>query len=416
MRPRSVCSLAFVLVLAACGGGGTTIVNPPPPPPTGFRVTLTPHPEDLVVAQALGWTGGIPGAEVTLTPADSTAPTRTMTSSSAGEANFGEIPSKDYILEVRRWLNATEAARVPSSEAVTGWAARERIAVAAGTSLQTVAVPANRRRSLVISEWSFNVELIPGVAIYDLGGFLELYNNADTTVFLDGLVIAEGYNVGNDYPLFPCASLAHFNDDPLGVWTRFFVRFPGSGRQHPVLPGQAVVVATDAIDHRQIFPEGTDLSHAGYEFRGPSDVDNPAAIDVEDIGIVKHSEGHGLIFFGLDVVTILSLPLDVPNLVRHPTSNGLSEYARIPKDKVLDVLWVRSNYAGNECPECPRVVNAAFDRAGSRARGTDETTEGDFSLSRRVALLLPSGNRVLQHSRSGFADFVRTSKSPGAIP
>lgn len=249
-----------------------------------------------------------------------------------------------------------------------------------------------------------------------MGGFLELYNNADTTVYLDGLVIAEGFNVGNDYPAFPCASLAHFNNDPLGVWTRFFAQFPGTGRQHPVLPGQTVVVATDAIDHRQIFPEGTDLSHAGFEFRGISDVDNPAAIDLEDVGIVHYEDGHGLKFFGLDQVAVLSLPLDVPNLVRLPTSSGNSEYARIPKDKVLDVMWARSNYAGSPYPECPRVVNAAFDRAGSRARGTDETTEGDFSLSRRVTPVTVNGTRLLQHSRSGFADFVRTRKTPGTIP
>jgi hypothetical protein len=416
MRSSPFRLVGCVAVLSACGGGGTTIVNPPPPPPTGFRVQLTPHSEDAAVAAALGWASGIPTAEVTLTPTDSSAATRTVTSSAAGEANFGEIPPKAYILEVRRWLNTTEAARVPAIEGVDGWVVRERIAVAAGTSVQTISVPASRRRSLVISEWAFNLEEIPGVASYDLGGFLELYNNADTTVYLDGLVIAEGFNVGNDYPASSCTSLAHFNNDPLGVWTRIFARFPGTGRQQPVLPGQAVVVATDAIDHRQIFPEGTDLSHAGYEFRGSSDVDNPTAIDVEDIGIVKHSEGHGLIFFGLDQVVILSLPLDVPSLVRLPTTNGASEYARIPKERVLDVLWARSNYAGNEYPECPRVVNAAFDRAGSRARGIDETTEGDFSLSRRVAPLLPSGARVLQHSRSGFADFIRTPKTPGALP
>jgi hypothetical protein len=339
-----------------------------------------------------------------------------MISSATGEANFGVIPPKDYFLEVRRWLNATESAQVPASEAVTGWAARERVSVASGTSTQTVAVPASRRRSLVISEWAYNIEIVPGVAAYTLGGFLELYNNADTTVYLDGMVIAEGFNVPYDYPLFPCAGYAHFNNDPLGVWTRFFAQFPGTGRQHPLPPGQSVVVATDAIDHRQIYPDGTDLSHAEYEFRGIADVDNPAAIDVEDIGIVKHFDGHGLIFPGLDVVTILSLPLDVSNLVRRPTANGLSEYARIPAEKVLDVFWVRSNYTGSEYPECPQIVNAAFDRAGSRARGTDENREGVFSLSRRVTPLIVKGTRVLQHSRSGFADFVRTRKSPGSVP
>jgi hypothetical protein len=337
-----------------------------------------------------------------------------MTSTAAGEANFGDIAAKDYIVEVRRWLNAAELARVPAIEGVDGWAAREKLTVASGASTQTVAVPASRRRSLVISEWAFNTQIIPGVAVYDLGGFLELYNNADTTVYLDGVVIAEGYNLGNDYPDFTCASHTAFNDDPLGVWTRFFARFPGTGREHPLQPGHTVVVATDAIDHSQVILGGLDLSHAEYEFFGFVDVDNPASINLEDIGIKRRE--HGLNFFGLDQVVVMSLPLDVPSLVRRPTTTGESEYARIPKDRVLDVMWARSNYTGNAYPECPRVVNAAFDRAGSRARGTDENLEGEFSLSRKVAITLPGGVKVLQHTRTGFADFIRTPKTPGVVP
>ncbi len=413
MRP-SFRLVAVALVLSACGGGGTTIVNPPPPPPTGFKLLLVPHTDDAAVAAALGWSSGIPTAEVTLTPTDSSAPTRTMTSTAAGEANFGAIPAKDYIVEIRRWLNATELTRVPVGEGVDGWAAREKLTVASGASSQTLSVPASRRRSLVISEWAFNFQIVPGIGSYDFGGFLELYNNADTTVYLDGVVLAEGYNLGNDYPNFTCVSHSDFNDDPLGVWTRIFARFPGTGREHPVLPGHTVVVATDAIDHSQVIPGGLDLSHAEYEFFGYVDVDNPAAINVEDIGIVKRE--HGLNFFGLDQVVVMSLPLDVPSLVRHPTTSGESEYARIPKDRVLDVMWARSNYTGNAYPECPRVVNAAFDRAGSRARGTDENLEGEFSLSRKVATTLPGGVKVLQHTRTGFADFIRTQKTPGVVP
>jgi len=54
-----------------------------------------------------------------------------------------------------------------------------------------LSVPASRRKPLVISEWFFNTGRVPGVGTYSYGGYIELYNNADTTVFLDGLRVGD---------------------------------------------------------------------------------------------------------------------------------------------------------------------------------------------------------------------------------
>jgi hypothetical protein len=280
--------------------------------------------------------------------------------------------------------------------------------------MDSVPVPASRRKGLVISEWAFNVAGIPGIGAYPTGGFLELFNNADTTVYLDGLVIAQGWNVAHDYSRDGCAGYRWATDDSLGIWSRLFQAFPGQGRDHPVGPGQAVVVATDAIDHRSFFPGAIDLSGADYEFTGSPDVDNPAAPNLHDIGLISNPLGHGLQFGGLAHVAVLVLPVDPATLEIHHSSETAS-YARLPRALVLDAVWIGSNYAEPSSPECPRLVHRVFDRAAVRARGTDEVAEYQFSVSRRPAG--GSGPRlVLQHTRTGFADFARTSRTPGVVP
>lgn len=408
-----------LLSLTACGGGGTTIVvPPPPPPPAGFRIVVTPDAEDLAPAQALGWNAGIPGAEVTLTPTDSSLPTRTVTSSAAGVADFGDITPKNYIVEVRRWLSAAEMARLPAGQDVDGWAARAFIPVAAGGGTQPLTVPASRRKSLVISEWAFNNAGFPGIGDYPFGGFLELYNNADTTIYLDGMIIGEGWELSLGTPIFPCAMSGPWRNEPQGIWARFFQLMPGSGRQYPLLSGRVSVIATDAIDHRSLVPGGLDLRGADFEFGGTTDADNPAVPNLTEIGRVVYPAGHGLQFGHAVAVPFVSLPVDISSLpIAFPfgTSSN-SSYARFPGDRILDALSIGRKYLEG-FPDCPPLVNPRFDREASRARGTGpELEEYPFSISRRLASVPSSGRRVLQHSRSGNADFVRTPKTPGTLP
>ncbi len=403
--------LRFSLPLLLVGCGGTTdIITPPPPPPAGFTLTLVPDPEDVAAAQALGWQAGIPGLTVTMTPTDSSRPPRGFTSAAGGVVSIPDLLPGDYIVEASRWLTAAERTRLPAADDANGFVART-VVRSSGSGAERVSVPASRQKGLVISEWAFNGYYVPGQALYQLGGFLELTNNADTTVYLDGLTLAAGFDLDIDVPISPCAANLQFTQDPEGVWSRFLNRFPGTGRQYPLAPGGVTVIATDAIDHRALIPGGIDLSHANFEFSGPADVDNPSAPNLIDIGLVSYSEGHGFYWqTSGSAVAILALPLAVGDLERRHHA-GSADYVRVPRAKVLDGLWVRTNYLA-EYQECPRLVSTTIDRAGSNARSTDEAAEWNYSLSRRRA---PTGGTKLQHTRSGFVDFVRTARNPGVV-
>ena len=400
--------LAPIAAWLVIGCSGTTdVVTPPPPPPATFVLQFVADPEDAATVQALGWQSGLPGVELALRPADTArGGPQPYRSNDQGAVSLTGITPGRYVAVAARWLTSVERASLPTAADANGFVVKTVVDVLA-SGRATVAVPASRRRSVIISEWAFNPT---GGDLFT--GFLELYNNADTTVYLDGMIVAEGFNRDYDYPGNGCAENAPYTNDPLGVWTRFFQQFPGSGRTLPLPPGATVVVATDAIDHRSFDPSGIDLSNADFEFVGGVDVDNPAAVNMIDIGLQSHIRGHGLEFAGISAVTVLARPGDIAGFARARFSG--TEWARIPRDLILDVLSLRSKFDAG-LPPCPRLVNAAFDRQESYVRGTDEVVEREFSVSRLAPAALSSLRR-LQHSRAGDADFDRTRRSPGLLP
>lgn len=402
---------AFSIAVLAVGAclSGTDLVSPPIVPPTTITLAFHADSEDLATAAALGWAGGIPGVTVTLAPEDSgTGAPVQLPGSDSGTVTLDSLAGGRYVVDAVRWLTDSERAQLPPGDDAVGFVARVELSTATAAARLPVRLVASRRRGIVISEWAFHAHG------YQYGGFLALYNNADTTVYVDGIIIARGFELAYDYPNSPCSDYLSVTNDPTTIWTRFLQEFPGSGRDYPVAPGQTIVIATDAIDHRPLTQDGIDLRSANFEFTGPPDVDNPAVPNMVDVGVINLA--HGLRWAPLAVVVAVALPANVATLPRgRPTPESATDWVRLPREIMVDVLWIRSNYAGSEYVECPRLVHSNFDRAGAAMRGTDEIVEVRFSVSRRVLPDLVNGRRVLQHTRTGNADFIRTLRHPGTV-
>ena len=308
MRTPGIAVALSALVAGACLGG-TELVTPPYQPPTTITLVFRPDSEDAATASALGWTRGIPNVQVTLTSLDSTnsAP-QLIQGSDSGTLVLDQLSAGRYLVEAARWLSDSERAQLPAGDDALGFVARVRLITASATAEMPIRLPANRRKSLVISEWAFNAHA------YQYGGFLELYNNSDTTVYLDGMLIARGFDVAFDYPNFPCALYTSVTNDPTSIWARVIQKFPGTGRDYPVAPGQTIVIATDAIDHRPVDSSAIDLRSANFEFTAPVDVDNPAVPNMIDVGIINLN--HGLRWDLVVAVVVVALPADVATLPR----------------------------------------------------------------------------------------------------
>jgi hypothetical protein len=406
-RPTTLL-LAASLLGAACEFGDITVYELPPR--AMQNVVLTILAEDENAAAQLGWDAGrIPGATVRIADADSTiTPGWRFEGFTAadGTIQLEAIPTGEYVVEVSRMLDAEERA-LARDPAVTAFLGRSHIRPDLMEGGGTVRVPASERRGLVISEIESYVRTATG-SHYVQGGYVELYNNSDTTIYLDGKVIARGYDRLYDAIPGECASNAHIRASTMGLYAAAFEKFPGSGREYPLPPGSTVLVAVDAIDHRPFTPHGFDLSRADFEFRGAADVDNPAVPNMVNIGL-REGSGFGLVWPAGTTVAFLSDPVDVASLPR-AGSPGF-EFALFPAAGILDVAVFLNE--GVMFPLCQPIMQPSFQReAGSFGLASDP----GISLQRRPLLRLPDGRIVLQNTRSARADFYAPANTPGTLP
>jgi hypothetical protein len=107
--------------------------------------------------------------------------------------------------------------------------------------------------------------------------YVELYNASADTMYLDGMILTR--QLQRSYP---------DQDEVDYVRAIYAFQFPGTpvtGRQYPIVPGQFVVVAADAVDHSQYADNSIDLSNADWEFFNPlgNDYDNLSVPNITSI-------------------------------------------------------------------------------------------------------------------------------------
>jgi hypothetical protein len=332
---------------------------------------------------------------------------------------------------VIRILTAAEVAALGNgNEDVNAFGGGATLKVEAPGPDTAVAAVAGRRGSLVISE-VFTASPFKGEH-YRFANYVELYNNSDTTIYLDGKLLGKGPGYGRDYSMSPnnpvsCGEGEPFQNDPDGMWSVFFYAFPGSGREHPLGPGGTAVIATDAIDHGFFDARLPNLSFADFEFIGTNDLDNPSVPNMLDVGAKQDGAilGHGMLFgsnpdlilFVADTVNLSAVPR-----ARMPGSVSDVLAARIPRDRILDVFAstqtpateAAGESAGYLARPCPTLINPVFDRLRAQLIGDNL---GYTGIARRLFTTLPNGRAVLLRTRSSANDFIgETPLTPGAVP
>lgn len=382
-----------------------------------------PEPVFAQAAQTLQWLpNAVPGALVVAEKIGNTPsqliPVDSVFTDSAGNARFAALPSDRYAFRISRDLTAAEQQR--AGTALGGTYGLEGFTTATLDATGGMSVSGElrglSRGSLLISEIYTGVTRpSPGALLYYYDQYLRVYNNSDTTITLAGKLFIDAMPGWNDYPTFGCAQAAQYSADPSGLWAQFVYKFPDNSDALP--PGKAVVIATDAINHRQ-FGNGIgffDLSGAQYEFRGAADVDNPAAKDMVSVGPRDGGTGlgHGWIGFNIREVVALAMPLAIDTLPfkTDPVYGQNIGFVRIPTAALLDVVQWTSTYQ-SAYPPCPAAVYSDINAAEARVLAPDDS----LAMHRQVRFTLPDGRAVLQQSRNTAADFYAAPGTPFAIP
>jgi hypothetical protein len=372
-------------------------------------VTITLRADSLADAAAiLGWGAVIPDIDITLAPVDSLlAEPRTARTDAAGVVRFEAVEAGGYRISFRRPFSPGEIERVHET-GIIGVVDAIEVGVRGPTAEYDLAPVPMRRSGLVISEWYFNPYQPPGQPSYRTGGFIELYNNSDTTIYLDGKIIGSAWAAASTG--IPCNLTDPFRNDPAGVWANEMQQFPGSGRDYPLPPGRTVVVATQAIDHTEFVDDMLDLSGADFQFSGTANPDNPSVPNMIELSTAINLLGHGILFHQTSLVPFVAEPVDLDALPRDQFMGTGSTILRFPAEQVVEV----TSFGWNSplVTWCGPFVHPSFDRRHGEFFSRDWLR----SNNRRVAAVLPDGRKILQHSRTSELDFYLGPRTPGEIP
>jgi hypothetical protein len=126
--------------------------------------------------------------------------------------------------------------------------------------------------------------------------FIELYNNGNELQYLDGIIVGVVSEIDETNFL----GILDLGNNITGVKLFNAFQFPGipGGKQYPIYPGQFVVIAGDAIDHRKIPNCGSsiDLSPSNpiFSIFNPDHAQlwefyNPYSTDIDVINVPKVS-------------------------------------------------------------------------------------------------------------------------------
>jgi len=422
---------AIVAAASACGAGGvtetggTTPADTTKPPTTVQRATIAVtvdfDPADASVASTAGVSRA--GLTVRLTRDAPGFTPITATTDANGVARFSGLLDGIYQASADRALTASEVARLQPAD-------REASIFAGGASAVlsppanaaiTVSLIAARRGSLVISElFPFNNPLTTNLG-YNWGTYIELYNNADSTVYLDGVLIFKTpLTLHGGWPEYPCDQYnrAQRLDSNFLYSSAVIHQFPGAGRDFPLEPGRATVLAVDALDHNAAAPgmAQQDLSGAQFEQIGSdADPDNPFAANMIRVTAGTGALGRGYPYVSADIAHAIALPAaraaittaPLINTYGTPPSVGTTGTAyRIPRSLVLDVMAVfyspdEPGYGNSSGVTCAPFMAPAFDRAPSPLVNTRRS----IAISRKLLTRAADGREILQRTRTSARDF-----------
>jgi hypothetical protein len=413
-------SMIPLLLLTACDPGDVVLVSPEKSGAEGPSLSVravvdTPY---VALAESLGWTAGVPGAQVRVhrmvEPYDESYWV-TAVADSTGVVAFFDLLAGQYEVEVSRTLDSAETAQGQGVVQILAGGRRMWMSPPAPDVLEVTMAP-DGRGALVFGEFSLALPVpwdIPAEGSFD-ARYFEVHNNTDTTIYLDSKYWGVGWENIFDQSWGPCAETEVVRNDPEGIWTRIVFRFPGMGNDYPLDPGRTALVAKAAIDHREVHPDLNDLRHADFEVGGSFSADNPDVPNLQGIGLE-------VAYAFVPIVRLLSFlseSVDLGTLPRYVDPVNGETWVRIPRALVLDVWvgmidWTTHNH--QTVPSCLEATHRYFERLPGPADYLSDFYEA-LSFQRRVLTVLPDGRTVLQDTNTSMVDFVKALWTPGWVP
>lgn len=271
--------------------------------------------------------------------------------------------------------------------------------------------------------------------------FFEIYNNSNELMYADSLYFSQAFGLNTktsslDASLFYLRpnkqydwsksignSVNRANEDYIYANTMYMI--PGTGKTYPVNPGESLIIAATAINHKAPYTnvEGTavsvkdpsltiDLSKADFEvYLGnepginplATDLDNPA---VPNLKVISRNGDRDLVLqpTGRDAFVIFKTNENINNFAKIPTPNeteistATKLYIRVPSKYILDAVETQPPISTNQFP---KKLESSLDATFTFVTNGQYSSQ---SLIRKTAKIV-DGRRILKDTNSSSNDF-----------
>lgn len=244
-------------------------------------------------------------------------------------------------------------------------------------------------------------------------GYFKIFNNTDHVLYADGVAFCESRFKSTLYYEYT----PDIRTDTFTIWSLYVV--PGSGTDHPVQPGESMIICDAGIDHRTANPNSFDLSAADFEWYDVSTSASNLDIDSETVPNLDKWYCYTLSFYilhnrGFTSFALARIPIDQETYLADYyytyeytmyTAAGTfymtqSAY-KMPNEWIIDGVncSVESERAWN-------ILPASVDAGWTHCGYVDKDESRYFrSIRRKLSYLNDDGTMHLQDTNNSTEDF-----------
>lgn len=260
---------------------------------------------------------------------------------------------------------------------------------------------------LIIKEFYFSGTRTPASKSYYNAQYIEIYNNSGEVQYADGLSIVELESTGTS-----TSKWLYLPDD---VAVKMIWTIPGNGDDNPIQPGESIVLARDAFDHKSD-PNGNplekvDLGDANFEFwverPDGKDIDNPSVTNMLEELFTYRGTDVAFGVSGTSAIALARISNDVierrayinDHLTRKPETTSTRLFCTISMDMIVDAVEVIRDEARAGFKRFQVELDAGYTyiEAGSKSG----------KCIRRKIKHVVNGRTVYQDTNNSTVDFLK---------
>jgi len=264
----------------------------------------------------------------------------------------------------------------------------------------------NSKADFVIEEVYFAGSTTPEGKQYLADQYIKIYNNSDSVLYADGLVILESaFKTSQKYDYTPDVM-----SQAMVVQSVYAI--PGNGKDYPIQPGESLLICDKAIDHREANSNSFDLSNADFEWYDDSDknpdIDNPQVTNLDKI-YSSSLTTWSLHNQGLCTYAIARLQVNKETFLKDYRYHAdyifinpmtIDRY-QVPNAWIIDAVNIsnKAQYAWN-------VVDASLDMGFTYCgEVASDKNRYNKSVRRKVLSTTPDGRKILKDTNNSTEDF-----------